>query len=55
MDNREKAFLLVGIILWVIGISLLIEGQILGDRTIPASIALVLIGMTLIFTGRQRK
>lgn len=55
MDNWEKVSLVLGILLMVIGISLIIEGQILGERTIPASIALTLVGMTLTLAARQKK
>jgi hypothetical protein len=54
MENLEKALLLFGIILLVIGISMIIEGQILGEMTILASIVLTLTGMTLILM-RARK
>ena len=55
MDNWEKVSLILGILLMVIGISLIVEGQILGERTIPASIALTLVGMTLTLAARQKK
>ena len=39
----------------LIGISLLIEGQILGDRTIPASIASTIVGIAFLIAGKKAK
>ena len=51
MGNLEKAFLVLGAILVVIGISLIIEGQILGDRTIPAAVASTVVGIACILAA----
>ena len=50
MNNLEKAFLVLGAILLVIGFFLIIEGQILGDRTIPAAVASTVVGIACIFS-----
>ena len=55
MNNLEKAFLVLGAILLVIGISLMIEGQILGDRTIPAAIVSTVVGIVFITSGTKAK
>ena len=51
MNNLGKAFLVLGAILLVIGFSLIIEGQILGDRTIPAAVASTVIGIASILAS----
>ena len=51
----KKVLLIIGIILALIGIALIIEGSILGERTIPAAIAIVLVGICLIATSSQWK
>jgi predicted tellurium resistance membrane protein TerC len=51
MSNLVKTFLVLGAILVVIGISLIIEGQILGDRTIPAAVASTVIGIACILAA----
>ena len=51
MNNLEKAFLLFGAILLVIGFFLMIEGQILGDRTIPAAVASTVVGIASILAS----
>ena len=51
MNNLGKAFLVFGAILMVIGIALIIEGQILGDRTIPAAVASTVIGIASILAS----
>jgi predicted tellurium resistance membrane protein TerC len=55
MNNLEKAFLVLGAILLVIGISLMIEGQILGDRTIPAAIVSTIVGISFLLSGTKTK
>jgi len=55
VNNLERAFLVLGAILVVIGISLIIEGQILGDRTIPAAVALTTIGIACILIAGGAK
>ena len=57
MNGRGKAFLLLGAILVVAGLLLMIEGQILGDRTIPAAVASTLVGIACISVaiGTQTK
>ena len=51
MSNLKKAFLVVGAILLVIGFILIIEGQILGDRTIPAAVASTVVGIACILAA----
>ncbi len=51
MRNWQYAFLVLGAILLVIGISLMIEGQILGDRTIPAAVASTVVGIACILAA----
>jgi predicted tellurium resistance membrane protein TerC len=54
----EKVFLVLGAILVVIGLLLLIEGQVLGDKTIPAAVASTVIGIASILAAigaRARK
>ena len=51
----KKVLFVIGIILALIGIALIIEGSILGERTIPAAIAIVLVGICLIATSSPRK
>ena len=55
MNNLGKAFLVLGAILVVIGISLIIEGQILGDRTVPAAVASTVIGIACILLASKTK
>ena len=51
MNNLGKAFLVLGAILLVIGFSLMIEGQILGDRTIPAAVASTTVGIACLLAA----
>jgi hypothetical protein len=44
----------LGISLCVIGIFLIVEGSILGERTIPAAIISTLVGISLIATSGVR-
>ena len=55
MNNLEKAFLVLGAILLVIGFFLMIEGQILGDRTIPAAVASTVMGIACILIASGAK
>ena len=55
MSNLEKAFLVFGAILLVIGFFLIIEGQILGDRTIPAGVASTVVGIACILLAGGAK
>jgi len=55
VNNLEKAFLLFGAILLVIGVFLMIEGQILGDRTIPAAIVSTVVGIACILLAGGAK
>ena len=51
----NKVLFVIGIILALIGAALMIEGNILGERTIPAAIVIVIVGICLIATSSQRK
>ena len=53
--NKNKVLFVIGIILALIGAALMIEGSILGERTIPAAIVIVIIGICLIATSSPRK
>ena len=55
MNNLEKAFLVLGAILLVIGFFLIIEGQILGDRTIPAAVFSTIMGIACILIAGGAK
>ena len=55
IGNLENVFLVLGAILVLIGVSLLIEGQILGDRTIPASIVSTIVGIVFLIAGKKAK
>ena len=51
----EKVLFVIGIILALIGTALIIEGSILGERTIPAAVMLVIVGICLIVTSSPWK
>ena len=51
----KKAFLILGAILLVIGVFLMIEGQLLGDRTIPAAIVSTIVGIIFVTSGTKAK
>ena len=55
MSNLKKAFLVLAAILLVIGFFLIIEGQILGDRTIPAGVASTVMGIACFLIGSRAK
>ena len=48
MSNLEKVYLVIGVILLLVGAFLMIEGSILGDRTIPAAIVSTIVGISFI-------
>ena len=50
----ESVSFALGISLCVIGIFLIVEGSILGERTIPAAVALTLVGICLFATSGAR-
>jgi len=47
----KKVLFIIGIILALIGAVLMIEGSILGERTIPAAIMIGIVGICLIATS----
>jgi len=51
----KKVLFVLGIILALTGVVLMIEGSILGERTIPAAVMLVIVGICLIATSSSRK
>jgi hypothetical protein len=51
----KKALFVLGIILALIGAVLMIEGSILGERTIPAAVVSVIVGICLIGTSSPWK
>ena len=51
----NKVLFVIGIILALIGAALMIEGNILGERTIPAAIMIGIVGICLIATSSPRK
>ena len=51
----KKVLFVLGIILALIGAAIMIEGSILGERTIPAAIVIVIVGICLIATSSPRK
>jgi len=51
----NKIVFVLGIILALIGAALMIEGSILGERTIPAAIMISLVGICLIAISSQWK
>lgn len=54
MRKYENALLILGVLLIVISTFLMVEGQILGDSTIPAAILLMLVGLSLTITTRRK-
>jgi hypothetical protein len=50
----EYVSFVLGISLCVIGICLMVEGSILGERTIPAAIVSTLVGICLFATSGAR-
>ena len=55
MATMKKVLFVIGIILALIGIALIIEGSILGERTVPAAIVIVIVGICLIATSSAQK
>ena len=51
----KKALFALGIIMVLIGAFLMIEGSILGERTIPAAVILVIVGICIITTSSAQK
>ena len=51
----KKVLFVLGIILALIGAALMIEGSILGERTIPAAVVLGIVGICLIATSSPWK
>jgi hypothetical protein len=51
----KKVLFIIGIILALIGAAIMVEGSILGERTIPAAVVIVIVGICLIATSSQRK
>jgi hypothetical protein len=51
----KKVLFVLGIILAIIGAAIMFEGSILGERTIPAAIVLVIVGICLIATSSPWK
>ena len=54
MVNRERVVLVGGLVLALTGAFLMWEGNILGERTIPAAITLGIVGISLIATSKFR-
>jgi hypothetical protein len=50
----KKVLFVLGIILALIGAAIMIEGSILGERTIPAAIVIGIVGICLIATSSAR-
>ena len=53
MKKQKLALLLFGLILIITAVCLLIDGNILGPRTVPAAIVTTLTGITLITSVRK--
>ena len=51
----NKVLFVIGIILAVMGAVIMFEGSILGERTIPAVIIIVIVGICLIATSSPWK
>jgi sulfite exporter TauE/SafE len=51
----KKVLFVLGIILALIGAAIMIEGSILGERTIPAAVLMVIVGICLIATSSPWK
>lgn len=51
----KKMLFVSGIILALIGAAIMIEGDILGERTIPAAVLIVIVGICLLATSSPRK
>jgi sulfite exporter TauE/SafE len=50
----KKVLFVIGIILALIGAAIMVEGSILGERTIPAAVVIVIVGICLIATSSPR-
>lgn len=55
MSNRGNALLVLGVLMMAIAPLLMVEGHILGERTIPAAIVSLIVGISLITTSRKAK
>ena len=53
MKKQKIAVLLFALVLMIIGACLMIDGNILGPRTVPAAIVTTLTGLTLITSIRK--
>jgi hypothetical protein len=51
----KKVLFVFGIILALISAVLMIEGSILGERTIPAAVLILIVGICLIATSSAQK
>ena len=51
----KKVLFIIGIILALLGVAIMVEGSILGERTIPAAVVIVIVGICLIATSSPRK
>lgn len=51
----KKILFVIGIIIALIGAAIMIEGSILGERTIPAAVVISLVGICVIATSSRWK
>jgi len=51
----KKVLFIIGIILALLGVAIMVEGSILGERTIPAAVVIVIVGICLIATSSPQK
>jgi hypothetical protein len=54
MANRKQVLFVLGILLALIGAFFMIEGSILGERTVLAAITLGIVGIVLIATSKKK-
>jgi len=55
MGNLGYALIALGVVVMAIAAFLMVEGQILGERTIPAAIVSMIVGIILIASGAKAK
>ena len=53
MNNKEKAFILIGVTMALVAVVLMINGHILGDSTVGFARVLLITGIC--FVGSSRK
>ena len=53
MKKQKIAVLLFALVLMIIGACLMIDGNILGERTVPAAIVTTLTGITILTSARK--